>query len=132
MLDETKVYSWQFLSEMVGWAKYVALAVAIAGFLVTRNYKFLISFVIASSFDILTLFGIVEKGKELLADDFEKGGSTVFVLVASRLGAKALLLAIAAFIPQTFDLWGMILGVLVVDTTILGIGTIKSVLQVWR
>jgi len=132
MLDENEIYSWEFLNGMVGWAKYFAVAVALGGFYLTGDYKFLIAFGVGATFDILTLIGIIAKGKKLLAADLKKGGSAVVSLIALRLGVKAILLSAAAFIPQAFNLWGMVLGVLIVDTTILAAGSVKTALEVWR
>ncbi len=132
MLDENEIYSWQFLNEMVGWAKYFAVAVALGGFYLTRDYRFLVAFAVGASFDILTLIGIIAKGKKLLAADLKKGGGMVVSMIALRLGVKAVLLAMAASVPQAFNLWGMVLGVLTVDTTILAVGSVKTALEVWR
>ena len=132
MSDKTEVYTWEFLNEIVGWTKYIALGMMVGSFYLTKSYKFAATFLIGATFDILTLMGVIDRGKKLFAGDFKKGSSVVVSLIAFRLGIKALLLAAAAFMPQVFNLWGMVFGVLIVDTTILIVGSVKTAMEIWR
>lgn len=125
MSADVLVYSWDFVAEIAGWAKYVAAAVALAGTAFTRDPRFLVSAMLGAIVDIVTLERIAARGKAALrgAESGNVSLNDVAGYMGIRVASKALLLVAALVLPFLLDFWGMVVGVLVVDATIFLVGT---------
>lgn len=127
-----EMWSLQFVHEVGLWSLWLAPFVALGGSLVTGSYRFAIAFAVGAAFDIGTLLLIVHfasaDAMSTPADAARKAGP----LIGVRLAVKALLLAAAVALPALLDLWGMFVGVLMVDLTLMSVGSVKAVSQTFR
>lgn len=128
-----ETWSLQFVREVGMWSLWLAPFVAAAGTFLTRSLRFPAAFAVGAAFDIATLMLLVRAAAE---DQLEGGplqaARRAGPMVAVRLGVKGLLLAGAAALPAFFDLWGMFAGVLMVDATLMTVGSVKAVSQTFR
>ncbi|MBE0476310.1 MAG: hypothetical protein IBX62_04325 [Coriobacteriia bacterium] len=120
-------YSWSFIRELIGWARWATAGVALTGGIITRDWRFSFAVLVGAVVDIWTLREIVKGGERAVEDSGEHGtvglGDVVHYM-GIRFGAKAVLLLAAVTLPFVFDFWGMVAGVLVVDATIFIVGSI--------
>lgn len=129
------LYSWGFLNEVVKWSRLAAFGAAIVGAAVTRDFRVPLSIAIGAAVDIVTIQSITMRAERIAPDDAppsEPTGLRVSDLVGHmtlRVAAKAALLAAAAVLPAVLSFWGMVVGVLVVDTTILFVGSIIAAVR---
>lgn len=113
------------LQTVVRHSKYVGLALAVLGAIATRDYRFVLALAIGSTVDIASLAWIVEHSQLAGAGaDLTKAvlGVTVF-----RLIVKSVLITGAAMVGSGSVVWGMILGVLVVEITLMTAGVVESI-----
>ncbi|MRS12372.1 MAG: hypothetical protein EG823_04785 [Actinobacteria bacterium] len=123
-----------FLHAIARWSRWIALATALAGSAITRDLRFGLACAIAAAIDIWMLSAITERGRDAIARDgaISTGQSALAALVGGRLAVKAVLLALAALMPQVFPFWGTVAGVLVVDTTMVIAGGPAAALRAFR
>lgn len=131
---ERPVYSWEFIREMAGYAKFVAVGVTLIGGALTRDVRFALTCAGASVIDIW-LFD--RAGKRTQTDSERQTGGAVTYgivagLVAGRVALKAVLLAVATMLPKVLSFWGMVSGVLVMDTTVLLVGGTVASFRTFR
>ena len=111
----------------------VALCVTLVGGLLTRDIRFVLTCAIASAMDIW-LFGRI--GECASAGSAQPGGrgpdGRGVLLSVGRVVLKAVLLVIATSVPGILSFWGMVAGVLIMDTTIVVIGGMVSWSRTFR
>jgi hypothetical protein len=117
-------FEWGFLQTLARWSALAALAVGVVGAVLTRDVSFVVSFAEAAAIDVATLVAIVSAGHASLAGGSYESGRLP-VLVGVRLAVKAVLLVLGAAVPA-LSFFGIVLGVLVVDTTVLVGGSIAA------
>lgn len=125
MFDRDDVLSGSFLQSVVRHSKYVGLALAIGGALLTHDWRFVLALAIGSTVDIASLAWIAQRA-ELAAVGTDLAKAVVGVTVF-RLIVKSLLVAGAALLGSGAIVWGMILGVLVVEITLMTVGLVESI-----
>lgn len=132
MATQRLEYSWGFMRELIGWARWIAAAAAIGGSIITRDWRFLLAVVVAATIDIWTLSEITKRGEQAV----EEAGGTgnvglgdVVHYMGIRFGSKAVLLLAAVTFPQFFDFWGMVIGVLIVDATVFTVGSVIAAVR---
>jgi hypothetical protein len=75
---------------------------------------------------------MVHRGESSEADDPAGASRAVGLLVAVRLVAKMVLLTASILLPNLLNVWGMLVGVLAVDTTIMTVGSAKAAVRIMR
>jgi hypothetical protein len=103
---------------MSGWARWVALAVAVLGTVLTEDARFALSCGLGAVIDIATFEAIASRMHRNAEDDPGVAG----VLFAARVAVKAALVSLAFVVPALFSFAGMAAGVLVVDVTLITVG----------
>ncbi|RJQ53641.1 MAG: hypothetical protein C4521_07155 [Actinobacteria bacterium] len=123
MDDSNGFLSGRFLQAVLRDSKYVGLALAVGGAVVTRDYRFVIALGLGSVVDILSLAWIVEH-RRAAPPDLTRAvlGVSVF-----RILIKSVLIVGAALLGNAAVFWGTILGVLVVEITLMTVGVIESI-----
>lgn len=126
----TPVYSWEFIGELVSWSRISALIVAIAGGVIMGDTRFAMTCAAAAAIDIWLFSRIAVQGRKRLGDTGQGVNYGVIAgLVGARFAAKSVLLVLAAVLPRFVSFWGMVAGVLVVDTTLFLIGGIAATVR---
>lgn len=115
----------ELLRSVVRRSKYVGIVLAVAGAAITHDWRFVLALAIGSTVDIASLGWIVEH--EQLAEAGPNMGKTVAGVTAIRLLIKSFLILGAAALGGGALLWGTILGVLVVEITLMTVGLVDSV-----
>lgn len=132
-MADSVLYSWEFLGELVNWSRMIAVGAALAGAVLTRDYRVPVSIALAAAVDIVTIQSIAARARKVVDQPgLAPEGlslSTVAGNLFVRLASKAVLLLAAVVFPSVFDFWGMVAGVLVVDTTILIVGTTTAAVR---
>lgn len=125
MLERDELLSGSFLNAVVRHSRYVGLALALVGTLVTRDWRFVLALAIGSTVDIASLTWMVDHGEFAgVRKDLSKA---VLAMTGFRLVVKSVLITAAALIGPQTAVWGMILGVLVVEITLMTVGIIDSI-----
>ena len=114
-----------FVREVVAWSAGVAVTGLFVSVLVTRGWRFPVSFALGAAFDIGTIVLVLRRAPGE-AGSFAGAGNAAAALVAGRLVLKTALLALAVAIPAALDIWGMAAGVLVFETTLMTVGSYKA------
>ena len=123
-------FTWSFLTTIISWSVLfgvVVLGVAIA---LGASTSFILSFLVAAVIDVGSLWIMSRQGHKSV----EAGRSAqayIGGMTAGRVLGKAILLLAAALISAV-DFLGVVIGVLLVDTTILVVGSIASAWKVMR
>jgi hypothetical protein len=126
------VYSVAFLRDMARWAAWLAFAAAALGAAFTRDWRFPLAVAVGAGADIGLLMPMVHRGESSEADDPAGASRAVGLLVAVRLVAKMVLLTASILLPNLLNVWGMLVGVLAVDTTIMTVGSAKAAVRIMR
>jgi hypothetical protein len=123
-------FTWSFLGTIIAWSVLFGVAVVIAAVLLGASTSFLLSFLVAAAIDVGSLWFMSYEGHKRVEEGTTPhayiGGMT-----AGRVLGKAFLLLLAALVPAV-DFLGVVIGVLLVDTTILIVGSIASAWKVMR
>lgn len=128
----TTVLTWGFLRAIAWAAVALAMAVLVGGALLGRGWGFALTFGFAFAVDLGISALVVHDARIHLACGGTGIAWRLSALVGARLALKAVLLAAAAFMPGVLDFIGMVLGVLLVDTTILVVGSIIAAARTIR
>lgn len=120
--------TWSLLRAIVTWSIVVAGTVAVASCFTVRDPRFTATFLIAATFDIVTLAYILKSARRFLEGDMSSTAQMVSLL-STRMFAKGVLLVVAVLLPDYLDFLGMVLGVLLVDTTILVVGSTAAAVR---
>jgi hypothetical protein len=126
------VTSLRFLRDLTSWSLAAAAAVALAGGMLTRDWRFVVSCALGAAFDIGSLELLLRRTSLRTAEDTVESSRVAAVVVAERLVVKALLLAAAVAFSDHLSLWGMLAGVLVFDATLMVVGSAKAASAMWR
>lgn len=118
--------SWAFLRDMGHWALALGGFAAVAGYAITRDPGFLMGVLVGTLLDVATLEIMLRAathgGRDTSIDGIQRAAG----LFALRVIAKAALLVAAFLLPDVLDLAGTAIGVLVVDTTVLVVGSLRA------
>lgn len=135
MTTQEQMYSWDFVREIAGWSKAVTFAVALCGILFAHDIRFAVTCALAAFIDIVILLAIEQRGREKY-EGHDSAASitygTLAWLIGLRLLLKGVLLGLASAFPGLFSFWGMVAGVLVVDSTVVLIGGPMATLRTFR
>jgi hypothetical protein len=121
-----------FLREMGAWAMRLAVAAAVVGAAFTRDWRFPVSLAIGATVDIATLELAVKRAVAAGTTGLAAESHVTPVLVAGRLLVKGLLLLAAVLLPAFLNLLGMVIGVLILDVTIMTVGSVKAAASIQR
>lgn len=130
---DTPDASWplRFVREVAGWSIAVAFAVAAGGAVVLRDWRFPLALAVGAAFDVGTVMLLLRRvGPPEV--DAARAGRLAAKLIAPRLVIKALLLATAVLLPFALDKWGMLVGILVFDVTLMTVGSVIAASRVMR
>lgn len=119
------------MREVARWSIAVAVAVAVGGTLVSRDWRFPLALTLGATFDVGTVMLLLHRVRPQTMDA-ARAGRLAAQLIAPRLVIKALLLAAAVLLPFVLDLWGMLAGVLVFDLTLTTVGSVIAASRVLR
>lgn len=127
MDGQAPVYSWEFIQEMAGYARYMAAGVALVGGALTQDIRFALTCAGAA----LVGIWLFERAAKRARTASERGTEaaayrTIGNLVAGRVVVKAVLLVAATLLPTVLSFWGMVSGVLVMDTTVCLVGGVVA------
>ena len=123
-------FTWSFLGTIVSWSVLFGLLIIIASVFLGASTSFMLSFLLAAVIDVGSLWFMSWEGHKHVE---EGTPTTTYIggMTAGRVLGKAFLLLLAALVPA-LDFLGVVVGVLLVDTTILIIGSIASAWKVMR
>jgi hypothetical protein len=124
--DEPLMLSIAYLRTLLKASAWVAIAVGLAGSLITQDMPFTLCFTAAASIDLGTFWAIVADAERRGLDDASGGVARAPLFIGGRLGLKAILMVAAFWVFGMTGLVGATLGVLVVDTTFLVVGPITA------
>jgi len=117
-------FSPRLLTRVARWSVLTAVAGALIGWAITDDVLFVASVALGAVIDIVT-FGWMAGAAQHSGD--AKIAATSGLLVVVRLFAKAMALVIAIMFPDVFNLWGVLIGVLAVETTLLIVAVVAGV-----
>jgi len=123
-------FTWSFLTTIISWSLLFGALIIALSMLLGASTSFIVSFTIAATIDVGSLWLMSREGHKRV----DEGWSTsnyIGTMTVGRVLAKAILLLGAALIPSA-DLLGVIIGILLVDTTIMVISSIASAWKVIR
>jgi hypothetical protein len=121
-----------FLRDVAAWSARVAMAAAVVGAVFTRDWRFPLSVGIGAAVDIGVLELAIRRGEAAAESGLARESLVASGLVASRLLIKGLLLVVSVLLPALLNVWGMIVGVLVFDVTVMTVGSVKAAVRVSR
>jgi 4-hydroxybenzoate polyprenyltransferase len=123
-------FTWSFLGTIISWSVLFGLVVVIVAVFLDASVNFLLSFLLAAAIDVGSLWFMSREGHKRVE---EGTPTTTYIggMTAGRVLGKAFLLLLAALVPA-LDFLGVVVGVLLVDTTILVVGSIASAWKVMR
>jgi len=126
---KTTDLTWSLLRTVLVWSVMIAVAVAVASCFVVCDPRFTLTFLFAAAVDVGTLALVLRDARMFVEESAPEAGQRMAFGLGGRLILKAVLLALAAFMTSVFSFPAMVMGVLLVDTTILIIG---SAVVIWR
>lgn len=125
----SKPFTWSFLEATANWAVVLGVLIAVAGTLLLGDSRFGPSLLVAGAVDVVSLRAITQTGHRLLEEEsFSLGGHMGWALLI-RVSLKAILLTAAILLPDFASFAGVVVGVLLVDLTIITAGAGSAV---WR
>jgi hypothetical protein len=126
MSPNGELFAWSFLDEIGRWSLgFVALA-AVVGAVVTRSWEFPTSCLLAGGIDFaLVHFSTERGGRSAEVGKIDSGAMVLFL--GGRLAYKVVLLSAALLWPRVLDFWGVAVGALSYDMTLLVVGSILAV-----
>jgi hypothetical protein len=126
MSSSVELFSWSFLDEVGRWSLGIVALAALVGAVVTRSWEFPTSCLLAGTIDFaLVHFSAVRGGRSAERGEIDQGAMALFL--GGRLGYKVLLLSAAFVWPRVLDFWGVVVGALSYDMTLLVVGSILAV-----
>jgi small-conductance mechanosensitive channel len=117
------------MEEIADWARWVALAAILIGTAVTRDYHFALSCGIGAAVDIRLMRLLAGRTRAAEASGQPRGVAEAFGV---RLLLKGVLLLAAFLLPSVLDLWGMLVGVVVVELTLMTVGAAVAAARLMR
>jgi hypothetical protein len=125
MADSPTGFTWPFLEEMSSWTLGLGLAIAAVGGVIVRDPLFSAAVLAGVLADVALVRTTVHRGmKAEVAHTIGPGLAGLFVGV--RLAIKALILLVAYFAGDTAEFWGAVIGVVLFDTVILIVGSVRA------
>jgi hypothetical protein len=118
-------FSWPFLEEMSNWTLGVGVVAALVGGVITRDPLFVAAVLAGVLADVAIVRTTVHKG---LAAEASRSisPSIAGLFVGLRLAVKALILVVAYFSGDRQLFWGAVIGVVLFDTVLLVVGSIRA------
>ncbi|MCE5190168.1 MAG: hypothetical protein LLG08_00050 [Actinomycetia bacterium] len=133
MDGQAPVYSWEFIQEIAGYARYMAAGVALVGGALTQDIRFALTCAGAASVDIWLFERTAKRARTASEHSTEAAAyRNIGSLVAGRLVVKAALLVASTLLPAVLSFWGMVSGVLAMDTTIAVVGCVVASVRTFR
>lgn len=123
-------FTWSFLGAIISWSLVFGVVILGTAILLGASTGFILSFLAAAAIDVGSLWIMSQQGHKSVEAGHSPQGYIGGMTVGRVLG-KAILLLAAALIPAV-DFLGAVIGVLLVDTTILIVGSIASAWKVMR
>lgn len=122
---------WDFLMRVDKWAAAMGAAIAVLGAVLTRGWQFPLPVALGTVFDVGSLRWVVARERGMSRDS-AAGVRLAMAWVAVRLLIKVVLLSVTAAFASKTSIWGMLVGLLVVDITILIRGTAVAATRMRR
>lgn len=123
-------FTWSFLTTIISWSVVFGIAVLGLAVVLGAGASFVLSFLVAAVIDVGSLWIMSRQGHRRV-DAGSSPQAYIGGMTVGRVLGKAILLLTAALISAV-DFLGAAIGVLLVDTTILIVGTIASAWKVMR
>lgn len=122
-MNHFDVFSAELLDRVEHWSFWIALASAAGGGLRVADVRFSVSLLLGASFDI-TMLHLMRKR---MPDEGSPAVDAGFgMLLFGRLVGKVVLVVLAFALPAVLHLWGMAVGVLVVEITLMTVGAVTA------
>ncbi|MDH4140575.1 MAG: hypothetical protein OEV43_08400 [Coriobacteriia bacterium] len=110
----------EFLGDVSRWSFWVAPVLAVVGTAITRDARWGVACLIGAAYDVLTMryaAGLAPSEENAHALDHR------FIMVMlGRMVGKAVLIVAAVALPGILHTWGMAVGVLTVEITMMTVG----------
>ena len=125
MADSPTGFSWPFLESMSNWTLGIGIVAALAGGVFLRSPMFAAAVMAGVLADVAIVRTTVHRAVQAEAEH-TVAPAVAGLFVGVRLAIKAIILVVAYFAgnPQMF--WGAVLGVVLFDTVLLTVGSIKA------
>jgi hypothetical protein len=114
----------EFIDRVLRWSIPVAAIGGIVGWLISAEVVTAFAVWIGAAVDITSFRWLAMRGRRAIAGDGALGPPATALL--ARLGAKAALLVVAMVLPWSSALWGVVGGVLVVETMLVILGVFDA------
>lgn len=111
------------LDRVEHWSFWIALASATGGSLLLGSVRFGVSLLLGAAFDVTMLHLMRGRIPEEGAMAVDAGFG---LLMFGRLVGKVVLVVLAFALPDVLHLWGMAIGVLVVEMTLMTVGAFTA------
>jgi len=114
----------QFLGDVSRWSFWVAPVLAAVGMIITRDARWGAACLIGAAYDVLTMrFAAAHAPSGETANTLDNKFVTTML---GRMVGKAVLVVIAVALPGLLNPWGMAVGVLTVEITMMTVGAIVA------
>jgi hypothetical protein len=113
-----------YVHEVLRWSIVLAAVAGVVGWLFTAEIAFAMGLWVGAAVDVATFRELARRGAAAFGHDASRTYPVVALL--ARLGAKAVLLVVAVFLPWKGAFWGVFAGVLVVEFMVIAVGVARS------
>jgi len=117
-------FSPRLLARVARWSVLTAVVGALIGWAITEDVRFLLSVAFGAAIDIGTFAWMAASAAHA---NEPKVAATSGLLVVARVFFKGFALIIAIMMPTVFNVWGVLFGVLAVETTLMIYGLVIGV-----
>jgi hypothetical protein len=125
MVDSPIGFSWPFLEEMSNWTLGIGIAGAVIGGLVLRSPLFAAAVLAGVLADVAIVRTTVHRAMRA-DEEHTVAPSVAGLFVGARLAIKAVILVVAYLAGNPQEFWGAVLGVVLFDTVLITVGSIKA------
>jgi hypothetical protein len=126
MKSPSSVFDWSFLDEIGRWSLGIVAVAAVVGAVATRSWEFALSCLVAGAIDVALVHIAAERGGRA-AETGDVDQAAMVIFLGGRLVYKILLLSAALVWPSLLSFWGVVVGVLSYDVTLVVVGSFLAV-----
>ncbi len=123
--DNPTGFSWPFLESMSTWTLVTGVIVAVAGGILLKNPLFAAAVLAGVLADVAIVRTTVHRGMRAEAAHTMLP-SVAGLFVGVRLAVKAAILVVAYVAGDTTEFWGAVIGVVLFDTVLLTVGSVRA------
>lgn len=120
----------EFIRRVLHWSIVCAALAGVVGWLVTTQVVAAVAVWVGAAVDIYTFRELAFRGRHARAEQGSAGFPTALLLW--RIASKAVLLVLAVLLPWPTALWGVVAGVLVVETMLVVVGVVSGISNVFH